>query len=369
MPDPQVVNIPLVDANEPGAVAVALMVADGDEVAVGDVLCSLETSKSIEDVIAEVSGFVAGLAIELGATVYAGDLLCYLASDPAWTPPTRSSPETADDTVPAGLRVTEPALALARELDVDLASLPVGVLITERRVREAADARAESPKTEYSEFDPASVVVYGAGGHGKTLIELIRAIGNLTPVGVVDDRQAKGSGMLGVPVVGDRSVLADLRSHGLGLAVNGVGGISNPGARIAVAHALSAAGFTLPTLVHPSAVVESSAQLAGGVQILAHAYVGSDATIGPGVIVNTGAVVSHDCVLGANVNLAPGCLLAGGIEVGAGTLLGMSVTTYLGIQIGSDVRVGNGAVLNASVPDERRIRAASVWDGQSDAGV
>jgi serine acetyltransferase len=41
----------------------------------------------------------------------------------------------------------------------------------------------------------------------------------------------------------------------------------------------------------------------------------------------------------------------------------MGVTTYLGIDIGSDVRIGNGAAVIADVPDGRKIRSGSSWEG------
>ncbi len=359
MADPVVVEVPLVNPNEPDALVVDVALPEGGHVSAGDVLCSLETSKSVEDVYAEVSGYVFGLSAKLGSTVTAGNVLCYLSEDPQWTPPADDDGGQGDD-VPDDLRITEPALAVARELGLDLSTLPVGVLITERHVREAADAERVE---EQPPADPSSVIVFGAGGHGKTLIELIREVGELELVGVVDDRLARGSDVLGIPVLGNRDDLASIRRDGIGLAANAIGGISNMASRVEVSQALAARGFVLPALVHPTAFVEASASIGEGAQILAHSYVGSDAVVGKGVIVNTGAVVSHDCVLEDHVNLSPGCLLAGGITVGEATLLGMGVTTYLGISIGANVRVGNGAIITAPVPDGRRIATGSVWEG------
>ncbi|MET0697819.1 MAG: NeuD/PglB/VioB family sugar acetyltransferase [Acidimicrobiia bacterium] len=357
MADPVVVEVPLVNPNEPDALVVDVAFPEGGYVSAGDVLCSLETSKSVEDVYAEVSGYVFGLAAKLGSSVTAGNVLCYLSEDPQWTPPAEEDGEQGDD-VPEDLRITEPALAVARELGLDLSTLPVGVLITERHVREAADV----DKVEAPPADPSSVIVFGAGGHGKTLIELIREVGQLELVGVVDDRLARGSDVLGVRVLGNRDDLASIRHDGIGLAANAIGGISNMASRVEVSQALAARGFVLPALIHPTAFVEASASIGEGAQILAHSYVGSDAVVGKGVIVNTGAVVSHDCVLEDHVNLSPGCLLAGGITVGEATLLGMGVTTYLGIDIGANVRAGNGAIITAPVPDGRRIATGSVWE-------
>ena len=83
----EAVLIPLLNPNEPEALLVTLYIANGQELAEGDLLCTLETTKSTADVCAETAGFVAGLLVVEGQTVNAGDLLCYLADSPDWSPP------------------------------------------------------------------------------------------------------------------------------------------------------------------------------------------------------------------------------------------------------------------------------------------
>jgi UDP-3-O-[3-hydroxymyristoyl] glucosamine N-acyltransferase len=105
--------------------------------------------------------------------------------------------------------------------------------------------------------------------------------------------------------------LTDLFRQGIRQAVNTVGGIGNPRVRMQVFDALAKADFSCPNLVHPTAWVDASAELVGGVQILAKSYVSSAARIGFGALIHAGVIVSHDCVLGACVNLSPGAALAG----------------------------------------------------------
>jgi acetyltransferase EpsM len=101
------------------------------------------------------------------------------------------------------------------------------------------------------------------------------------------------------------------------------------------------------------------------VQVFANAYVGSDVFLHPRCMVNTNAVVSHDCVIGAYTHIAPGALLAGHVHVGERTLVGMGVTTAIGVRIGDGVRIGNGAVLVADVPDKTIIQAGRFWAGKA----
>ncbi|MGH9154909.1 MAG: NeuD/PglB/VioB family sugar acetyltransferase [Acidimicrobiales bacterium] len=361
----------MLNPNEPEAVLVEHSVAEGGTVAVGDVLCVLETSKSTDEVAAANEGFVVGWTAAPGELVNAGDVLCFIADSPAWVPPPAArAPDSAGDPgrLPEGLRITQPALRLAMDNGVELARLPIGPLVTAATVQTLLGEQAVAAVTRdgASDDDPTALVVYGGGGHGKTLIELVRMGSNYHLVGVVDNQLELGGSVLGVPVLGGDASLSALRQQGTLLAVNGVGGIARVADRVGAFDRLTTAGFAFPALVHPSAVVEPSARIGPGAQVLAHAYVGSDAQVGFGTIVNTGAVVSHDCVLDDYVNLSPGVLLAGGARVRTRSLVGMGVTVNIGVEIGQRVRIGNSAVVKADVPDGQVVSAGSVWPAARD---
>jgi acetyltransferase EpsM len=100
------------------------------------------------------------------------------------------------------------------------------------------------------------------------------------------------------------------------------------------------------------------------VQVFANAYIGSEAVLHPMCMINTNAVISHDCEIGSFTHIAPGALLAGQVLVGERTLLGMGVTTAIGVKVGSGVRIGNGAIILADVPDNTIIQAGRYWVGK-----
>ena len=141
------------------------------------------------------------------------------------------------------------------------------------------------------------------------MIDLIRASGIYHIHGVVDDGIKPGTSILGVQVLGGRQLLPELHAQGIRQAVNAVGGIGDITSRIKVFQLLAENGFVCPTISHPSAVIEPSANIAPGVQVFPQAYVGSEANIGFGVIINTGAIVSHECKLEAYTNISPGTVL------------------------------------------------------------
>jgi sugar O-acyltransferase (sialic acid O-acetyltransferase NeuD family) len=204
------------------------------------------------------------------------------------------------------------------------------------------------------------ILIFGAGGHGKAVIDLARACGYHVAA-LVDDGMPAGTSVLGVPVVGGAACLVKQRQHGLSVAANAVGGIGNPAVRKKVFDLLLSAGFSLPALLHPRAFCEDSAVMEDAVQVLAMAYVGSAARVGFGSVINAGAIVSHDVVLERVNNLSPGAALAGGVHLGAGSQVGMNATINVNVKVGPNCIIGNGATVKKDVPADTRVWAGSIW--------
>lgn len=378
------VPVPMLNANEPEARLVDLHIKDGQHVEKDALLFTIETTKVTAEVLSPAAGYIRMVA-EKGATLGIGAILAYLTNTPdeaideapvrldAHGTARRPYSDTAAVLAPqagaipvAGLRITQPARSLAESLGLDLASLPTNQLVTEAVVRKLAASAATAIQAPIanSQFPDSQLIIYGAGGHAKAVLEMARAIGTFQIIGIVDDNKTLiGTSVLDVPVLGGGEMLPKLIEQGYRLAANGVGGIVNIGVRIRLFERLSSQGFTFPSLCHPRATVETSARLAEGVQVFANAYVGSDVVLHERCMINTAAIVSHDCEIGAYTHIAPGALLAGHVHVGAEALVGMGVTTIIGLKIGAGARIGNGAVLLADVPEKAIVPAGKVWNG------
>jgi acetyltransferase EpsM len=350
------VLVPLVNPNENESLLASLAVRNKQQVKKGDLLAVFETTKSTFELFSEHDGFVLGITAAEGDLLKTGDCLCYLAENANATLPSQGGAEkTASVKEPVSdYLITQPALALAREHDIDLDQFPADRLITEKMVQEILLG-------DLPEADPQELIIYGGGGHAKSLIDLIRAEGKYRVHGILDDGVPAGTLVMGVEVLGDGSLLHDLRRQGIGLAVNAVGGIGSITPRLKVYEEIRLAGFNVPTVIHPRAFIEPGAVIGEGCQIFHNAYIGSEVKVGFGCIINTGAIVSHDCVLGDTVNISPGAILAGAVTVRERALLGMGVTVNLNVTVGAGSRLGNSAVVKEDVPENGIVRAGTVW--------
>jgi sugar O-acyltransferase (sialic acid O-acetyltransferase NeuD family) len=354
------VLVPLVNANEPEAKLIEIHVNDGQLVKQGDLLFSLETTKATAEIESPVSGFIYLMSVE-NNNYLVGDVLAVISEEKIIVRNKKFGTNLKDKK--NDLRITEPARNLATRLGLDFKKLPKDRLITEDLIIELAGSNDVDLPESLIINSEKNLIVYGAGGHAKTIIDMVSEINQYEIIGLIDDHIPVGFKVMGIPVLGSFLVLNALKEKGIVYAANGVGGISDLSSREKVFEILEKFNFTIPRLIHPRAYIEKSSTMGTCVQVFANAYIGSGAKLDSYCMINTGAVISHDCVIGSHTHIAPGALLAGQIEVGERTLVGMGVKTAIGIKIGNNVRVGNGAILNADVPSSSIIPSGKVWLG------
>jgi sugar O-acyltransferase (sialic acid O-acetyltransferase NeuD family) len=198
---------------------------------------------------------------------------------------------------------------------------------------------------------PALVLV-GASGHAKVVIDAIEREGRYRISHLLDDNPAlHGKLFFGYMVSGAIEHILKIGSKRRPAVLVSIG---DNAARARVAAWLHSKGFELAQTVHPNAQIGRGVTIGAGTVIMAGAVVNSDAVIGENVIVNTGATVDHDCVIGDGVHVAPGAHLCGGVQVGPGSLIGAGAIVIPGIRVGADTVIGAGSTLLDHVSDNLR---------------
>ena len=197
------------------------------------------------------------------------------------------------------------------------------------------------------------IVLVGAGGHCKVIIDIIKSINRYDIVGITDKTYVLGEEklVLDIPIIGDDSILVDLYNTGVKHAFVCVGALQNIEVRDKIYRNLKAIGFNIPSLVHKDSVVSPYASIAMGTCVMAGAIVNPDAFIEENCIINTGAVIEHDCKVQRNTHISPKACLAGGVNVGYNTHVGMGSSIIQAVHIGNNVIIGAGAVVIENIVD------------------
>lgn len=198
------------------------------------------------------------------------------------------------------------------------------------------------------------VIVIGAGGHAKVLIDLLQEQ-KTEIIGIVDEDLDKvGSKILGVEILGDDSYIKKYSVNDI-LLVNGLGSIDSMNLRKKIYDKFKKDGYFFRNVIHSSAVISKNVILAEGVQIMPGAIVNAGTSIANNVIINTRVAIDHDCFIGNHVHVAPGSVLSGFVSIGDCTHLGTGCTIIQGKIIGTKVLVGAGTLVIKNVKSGMKV--------------
>ena len=105
------------------------------------------------------------------------------------------------------------------------------------------------------------------------------------------------------------------------------------------------------TMQHNSAYVSRFAEVGEGTVIMPQACLNAEVKIGMHCIINTSAIIEHECVIEDYVHVSPKAALAGNILVKKGAHSGLGANLIQGITIGENAVIGAGTVVLKDVPD------------------
>jgi UDP-perosamine 4-acetyltransferase len=194
------------------------------------------------------------------------------------------------------------------------------------------------------------ILIIGGGGHAKQVIETLRLTHPNARLAIIDAKLAVGGLVLGIPIVGADDFLQYAAGEGFFAFAMGIGGVGDNRPRAAAFARARAAGLAPRSIIHPSAIVATSATIGLGTQCLFGAIIEAEAILGEDVIVSSGAIVEHDCRIGDHVHVATGSVVTGAVEVETLAHIGAGAVLRQGIKIGSGALVGAGSMVTRSVP-------------------
>lgn len=193
------------------------------------------------------------------------------------------------------------------------------------------------------------IVLIGAGGHCKVIIDIIKSTNEYEIIGITDNNVT--GKVFDIPIIGKDTILESVHSTGVDYAFIAIGAINNINIRNIIYTNLKKIGFKLPVLIHRSAIVSPFSHIREGTCIMAGAIVNPGVNIEENCIVNTGSVIEHDCHIGYNTHISPNVSIAGGVNIGFNSHLGIGSTIIQERNIGNNVTIGAGSVVIKDIKD------------------
>lgn len=191
------------------------------------------------------------------------------------------------------------------------------------------------------------VVVVGAGGHARVILDILSDAADLDIAGFTS-LDGRPETLWGYPYLGSDEALDGLLTSGIRHGFVAVGSNQR---RSDCLRLLREKGFCLVNAISRAAFVSARARIGLSIALMPGAVVNAGAQLGDGVIVNTNASVDHDCVVGPCAHIGPGVSLAGGVHVGEGAFVGAGSTVVPNIEIGAWTTIGAGSLVIRNIAD------------------
>ena len=320
----------------------------------GELILSIESSKADIDIESDISGYLY-YNISKGDTINVGELF-YLISD--------EQINNYKDLFEIRVIQKIEGFTISKKANILLEKYDLSPEVINKNIIKEIDVLDYLKKQNklFEKFDIKlllpfeekliPIIIFGAGGGAKMIIDALRDSKIFAVVGLLDDDIELGTKVLGVPVVGGFNCVSSLLSNSISNFVIGFGVLTNRKKRYELYLDLKEKGCLFPNIIHPRAIVEDSVKMGDGNVILAGANIGSAVILGNLNYINNNSLISHDCHLIDNIHIAPSAVLASSIMIKSHTLVGMNTTLYFGIKIGESTTILNGLIINSDIGND-----------------
>lgn len=197
------------------------------------------------------------------------------------------------------------------------------------------------------------IILIGAGGHCKSIIDSIESSNIYNIIGILDDKENLSS-LLGYKILGKISDLKKIYRLGIKKAFISIGSIGDTSFRRTLDHKLTKLGFDIGTVIDSSATISRHAIISKGTFIGKNSIINACCTLGRNSIINSGTILDHDCKIGDFCHIAPGSVLCGSVIIGDNTHIGTNSTIIQGIIIEKNSLIGAGSIITKNIPSNTK---------------
>ncbi|WP_028611939.1 acetyltransferase [Paenibacillus harenae] len=192
------------------------------------------------------------------------------------------------------------------------------------------------------------IIVFGAGGHAKAVIDTIEKAGLYRIVGLLDGYKAAGTNVFAYDVLGSE---AWLKTQGKSIH-KGIIAVGDNWLRANIAASILSvrSDFTFVSAVHPSSSIARGATIGAGTVVMSGAVINSDTSIGEHCVLYPHTSVDHDSSVGSFVTFAPNAVTGGNVKIGDYAVVSIGAKIIHGRSIGEHTVIGAGSTVLTDIP-------------------
>lgn len=199
------------------------------------------------------------------------------------------------------------------------------------------------------------IILIGAGGHAKSVIDSIEQAGTYEIVGFSEKFKDEGIQYRGYKVICSDDELEEIYKSGVQNAFITIGYMGNSDLREKIYYKLKNIGFNIPSVVDQSAILATDVQIGKGCFIAKGTIINSQSCISDLAIINTGTVIEHECYVGFNTHIAGNSTMCGNVNVGDNVFVGAGSTVIQGVTIGESTIVGAASTVLHNIGNNKKV--------------
>lgn len=188
-----------------------------------------------------------------------------------------------------------------------------------------------------------NIVLVGAGGHAKSVIDTIEKEEKYHIIGFLDPNDH--AFYKDYKVIGKDTDARSIFNQGVKNAFITIGFMGHSTLRMKLFNSMKSIGFSFPNIIDRTAVIANDVCMGEGNFVGKRAVINANSQIGIMNIINTGAVIEHDCIIEKNVHMAVGAVACGNVTIHADCFIGANATIIQGVQVDKACIIGAGAVV------------------------
>lgn len=198
-----------------------------------------------------------------------------------------------------------------------------------------------------------NIVIIGASGHAKVIIDIVEKQGVFRIVGLIDTFKKLGHKIYDYAVLGTEKDMPEvLKAHAV------FGGIIAVGDNFTRMHlfnkiSVSNSVFQFINAIHPSARIEENVSIGNGTVIMAGTVINNNVVIGKQAILNTKCIINENTKIENFSSIAPGVTLGSHVEIGCCSAISLGAKISKNLKIGNNTVVGAGSVVLESFGDNQ----------------
>lgn len=198
-----------------------------------------------------------------------------------------------------------------------------------------------------------NILIYGASGHSKMIVDIILKNKDYKFIGFIDSFKPINTKVYGYDIKGGLDELPNLINE---YSIDGI--IIGIGDNYTRRHAYELISGIAPDIefvsaVHPSAVLANDVIIPRGTVIMAGAVLNAASKVGEFCILNTKSSLGHDSTMANFSSLASGATTGGNVHIGLNSAICLRAAIIQNVSIGDHSVVGAGSLVLHSIGDRK----------------